>query len=210
MAYIFGAGDETGQFGFKFDRGATAYFVFTVILTNEPHLVREGVTQLRRELRLAETTEFKFHSTPHAFRLRFYQHARWWPLVARSLFIDKRELPMKFKQMPSWEFYGFCVAQLLSRLPAEELDNTTLVLDEFGPPAVTLRAVREQLRQQGLWGHRQRAFKKIAFQRSHSEAIIQVADMFGGAVYRWVLENDDAYYRAVQEQMLVWEYRAGK
>lgn len=208
MAYSFAAGDEVGQAGFKFERGSTEFFAVTLILTNHPQTIWEGLRRLRSELGLSSATEFKFHSTPHQFRLTFLDRAKGWPMAVRSLYVNKRLLPADFRGLDSWKFYGYFVAQLLGRLPREELGQTTLVLDEFGPPRSTLRAVREQLRLLRLWGGKAGPIKRITFRRSRSEATIQAADMCGGSIYRWVTQADDTYYRRIQSKALIWEYRS--
>ena len=210
MSYSFAAGDEVGRIGFKFERGSTEFFVVTIVLTNDPQAVRESVARLRGDLRLSSRTEFSFHSTPHPYRLAFLERARTWLLTARCLYVDKRLLPAEFRSMAGWDFYGYFMAQLLDRLPVGDLGKTTLVLDEFGPAQLTLRAVREQLRRLGLWGGKDRAIKRIAFRRSQSEDVIQVADMIGGAVYRRVTEGDETYFRLVKNTTLLWEYRSLK
>jgi hypothetical protein len=207
MPYSFGAVDEVGQIGFKFEQGSTMFFAATVVLTNEPQTIRDNLVRLRENLKLPLTTEFKFHSTPHSFRLAFLQSASTWPLTARCLYVDKRLLPPDFRRMSSSSFYAFFLAQLLDRLPVGELGNTTLVLDEFGPSQLTLRAVREALRRLGLWGGKTRLLKRMVFRRSRSEGVIQVADVISGAIYRWLTEGDAAYYGLIQNKVLVWEYR---
>ncbi|MFQ5615231.1 MAG: DUF3800 domain-containing protein [Anaerolineales bacterium] len=102
------------------------------------------------------------------------------------------------------------MAQLIDRLPVGELGDTALTLDEFGPKKLTLRSIREPLRQLGLWGSKPRLLKRIAFRRSQSETLIQVADMYSGAIYRWLTSEDDAYYRLIKTKTLVWEYRPTK
>src|SRR5437016_887295 len=113
--YSFGAGDEVGQVGFKFERGSTEFFILTLVLTNEPQFVRDELDRLRSRLRLPAKTEFKFHSTPRSLRVAFLEEGKTWPLVARSLCVNKRLLPMDFRRLKSWEFYSFFMARLLDR-----------------------------------------------------------------------------------------------
>jgi len=95
-------------------------------------------------------------------------------------------------------------------MPVGELSRTTLVLDEFGPPKLTLRTIRERLRRRGLWGGKAALLKRMVFRRSRSEGVIQTADMLGGAIYRWLSEGDETYYRLIKSKTLVWAYRPVK
>jgi len=210
MPYSFAAADEAGQTGFKFDHGSTRLFAISIVLTNEPQPIRDDLDHLRRQLGLSGATEFKFHSTPHLSRLAFLERAATWPFAARMLYVDKRFLPVDFHRLKSWEFYAWLVAELLDRLPVGDLGRTTLILDEFGASRLTLHAIREHLRRRGLWGGSASLLKRIAFRRSQSEAVIQVADMLGGAIYRWLTEGDETYYRLVKSKTLVWAYRPAR
>jgi hypothetical protein len=210
MAYSFGAVDEAGQTGFKFAHGSSRLFAVTIVLTNEPQHIRDSLERVRRQLGLADGVEFKFHSTPHSYRLKLLEPAATWPLAVRVLSVDKTRLPPGFHRLKSWEFYAFVVAKLLNHLPVGELERTTLVLDEFGPPRLTLHLIREHLRQRQLWGEKAYLIKRLTFRRSHSEGLIQVADMCGGAIYRWLAAGDETYYRLIQDKAMVWAYHPGK
>ena len=104
MPYSFAAADEVGQTGFKFEHGSTRLFAVTIVLTNQPQVIRDSLDRLRRELGLPSGTEFKFHSTPHPFRLTFLERAATWPLVVRALYVDKSFLSLDFRGLKSWEF----------------------------------------------------------------------------------------------------------
>jgi hypothetical protein len=210
MTYSFAAVDEVGQTGFKFTHGSSRLFAITLVLTNEPQCIRDGLERARRQIGLTGGTEFKFHSTPHGIRLKLLEQAATWPLVVRVLAVDKTRLPLEFRRLKSWEFYAFFVAELLNHLPVGELGRTTLVLDEFGPLQLTLRLIREHLRQRQLWGEKTHLLKRLTFRRSHSESLIQAADLCGGAIYRWLADGDETYYRLIRDNALVWAYHAGK
>ncbi len=206
MPYSFAAVDESGQTGLEVERGSTRSFAVTIVLTNAPQTIRDNVESLRRDLKLRDGIEFKFRGPPYSTRLAFLASAVTWPLVARTLYIDKQLLPVDLYRLKSWEFYGYFMADLLEHLPVGELGNTTMALDEFGPPKLTLRAIRGYLRQSGL----DQLIKRIAFKQSCDDDMIQVADMFGGAIYRWLTDGDETYYRLIQSKTLVWAYHPPK
>jgi len=210
MTYSFGAIDEVGQTGFKFAHGSSRLFAISLALTNEPQRIRDNLERARRQLGLASGVELKFHSTPHGLRLKLLEQMAAWPLAVRILGVDKTGLPLDFHRLKSWEFYAFFVAELLNRLPVGELERTTLALDEFGPPRLTLHLIRAHLRQRQLWGEKSYLIKRLAFRRSHREDLIQVADLCGGAIYRWLADGDETYYRLIRDKALVWAYHPGK
>jgi hypothetical protein len=210
MNYRFGVGDEAGQTGFKFESGSTQYFVVTLLFTSDLQTIQTEVAHLHHLLGVSSSLEFKFHSTPRHSRLTFIERAMTLPIAIRSLYVDKHKLPIDFRAMRRWEFYSFFVAQLLSRIPAGELNNTTLIFDEFDKGQTTSTDLRKRLRLLGLWGQHPSLIRRILFRRSHSESAIQVADMLGGAIYRWLTQSDDTYYRLLKSNLLLWEYRGGK
>lgn len=207
MAFVFAAGDETGQTGFRFDSGSTELFVITLILTNDQEAIGKSIQQVKLDIGLSDLKEFKFHDTPHRFRLQFFNSLQHREFVVRSLFVRKKLLSEKFSGMKSWEFYGFFLTRLLDKLPYDELYETTLIMDEFGPTRATTREIRESLRKLELWSNSSTHIKNIIARRSQSEPMIQVADMCGGAIYRWLATGDDTYYRIIKRKTLLWEFR---
>lgn len=210
MAFAFAAGDETGQTGFRFDSGSTELFVITLILTNNQEVIANSIQQIKFDIGLPNLKEFKFHDTPHKFRLHFFNSLQNHEFVVRSLFVEKRLLPDRFSGIKSWQFYGFFIASLLDKLPYQEINNTTLIMDEFGPVKATTREIRESLRKLELWSESSDPIKNIIMRRSQSEPVIQVADMCGGAIYRWLATGDDTYYRIIKRKTLLWEFRHPK
>ena len=75
------AGDEAGDSGFHFNRGATRYFVMALIGTRRPETLQEALRQLRENNSLPAGYEFSFHDTTSR-RLRDSRAARpYWCMV---------------------------------------------------------------------------------------------------------------------------------
>ena len=55
------AGDESGDVSFNFAKGASRYFVVTVIATQRPDELRGLLEKLRRDSKLPERYEFDYH-----------------------------------------------------------------------------------------------------------------------------------------------------
>lgn len=210
MPYRYAGGDEAGDTGFKFEKGSTPLFLISLLLTDDPFVIDEQIVRLRSRLGIAARTEFRFHSTPRAHRLAFLSTLATCNLAVRVLFVDKRSLPIEFRRVKSWDFYAFFMCELLDRLPMGELGGTILHLDDFGPRKVTLRALRQRLKQIGLADSEVKLLKRIAFKRSRGEVLLQAADMVAGAVYRWLNKGDSTYFDLIRSKVLVWEYRPSR
>ncbi|MBI4769076.1 MAG: DUF3800 domain-containing protein [Chloroflexi bacterium] len=204
--YDYAFGDESGQAGFKFERGSTEWFVFTVLLTNQSAGLRTYTAEFRARAGLHATAELKFHSTPDQLRSQYLTGLLRYDIAIRAVFVHKPALPIEFSQMKSWDFYAFFVGNLLGRLPVGELGNTKLVLDEYGPVEVTARAVRRRMRK--LWPEsRHSLIRRVGFKRSSAHDGLQATDMVGGAIYRWLAENDRRFLTIIQPKTVLWEYR---
>ena len=60
VVYTF-AGDEAGDVSFRFDRGASRYFVMALVGTPAPAQLRQTLDRVRSQQHLPVDFEFKFH-----------------------------------------------------------------------------------------------------------------------------------------------------
>lgn len=200
-------GDEAGDTGLTLTSQASRFFLVTLLLLDDPEPLRQRVVRLRRELGWPTHVEFKFHKTSSAYRRVFLMALEPYDFVVRSLYVDKLTLPLHSRQMKSGEFYAFCFGELFRHIPAGELGQTILTLDQFGAPRATLRELRRCLRKQG---HPSRPFKKISLRRSKGDNLLQVTDMVSGAIYRELTRGDGSYLDLVRSKVCVWELSAQK
>ena len=199
------AGDEAGDVGFAFGKGASRYFVMAVIGTAAPDDLRGVLQEIRLDARLTEKYEFGFHSLSSArLRQRVFErlsHARFdaWAVV-----VDKTTLPDSFKLMSGLEFYLYFVTELLPLIPAEKRAGGTLILDEFGATARMRTELRRVMQLRGI----PRQFRRVHIRRSQSEPLIQVADLVAGALLRRDSGKDAAAFGYVEKKLRrVLEYR---
>jgi len=205
--YRYAFGDEAGDTGFAFERGSTRYFVLLLLLLDEPEPLRDRIDRLRQQLGLPYGVEFKFHKTSNANRQAFLKALRPYPFVGRALVVDKPRLSAKWRQMRDVEFYAHCFAELVDRMPAGELGETILVLDQYGAPTTTLRELRRRLKARTV-DQSFRPFKRVSLKRSKGENLIQCADMVVGALMRELSEGDNSFFDLVRDKVMVWEYES--
>lgn len=103
--------------------------------------------------------------------------------------------------MKTVEFYAFCFRGLVERIPAGELANTILILDQFGSAKATMRELRRQIR-----ALQPPPFKKITFRRSKGESLVQCADIVAGAILRKVAAGDDSFFDLVKDRVTLWPF----
>lgn len=192
------AGDEAGDVSFNFAKGASRYFVTTLIATQSPETVRQLLADLRQESRLAENYEFKFHRmTSESIRERVFTALAKAEFEAWSIMADKTLLPMTFRAMNGLEFYLYFVTELISTIPVEKMQNGTLILDEFG----TTPNMRSELRRIMEARNIPRQFKRIMIRESKNESLIQVADLVAGAILRRDTKHDTGAYDLISRKM---------
>ncbi len=195
--YHYGFGDETGEAGFRFDRGSSSFFVAGLVLTNRPDDLRNYVSDFQHRLGLNPMDEISFHRSPDRNRVAFLQGLLDYDLVIRALVVNKASLSAELGILKRTEFYVWAFGELLARI-SNELNSATITLDEFGSSDATVDALRRALRQRLSGPAFRQHIRRIRARRSQSEAVLQIADMVTGAVYRHITTGVDRFYRVVQ------------
>lgn len=185
------AGDEAGDVSLNFGKGASRYFVPVFIVTQSPDGLRQTLADLRQELRLRETHEFKFHKMASTtIRSQVFSTLAHADFQAFALMVDKTTLPKIFETLESLEIYMHFVTELLGMIPSELQQDATLILDEFG----STPDLRTELRRTMMKRHMPRLFKRVLVRSSDRESLIQVADLVAGSIMRRDTQHDsDAF-----------------
>lgn len=192
------AGDESGDPSFNFRHGASSHFVFTIVATAEPDVLRGCLDHVRRERGLPVYFEFSYHELTSA-RLReaVFEALSQEQFSAWVIVVDKQVLPDYFRSGGGRQFYAFFVSELIRLIPEEKREGAILILDQFDPAGRALNELKRLLKYRGI----RRGFVKMTNARSRSEALVQVADLVAGAVLRSVTRRDMAAYRQIQDKI---------
>ncbi|RLC96976.1 MAG: hypothetical protein DRI77_07845 [Chloroflexi bacterium] len=205
LPYHFAFGDEAGDTGLKFDRGSSTSFVSAVLLTNDPDNLRAYVCDFRRSLSLRDTGELSFHRTPDRNRITFLQGLAHLNLGAYALIVDKQTLLPELRGLEKLAFYTTFFTALLLRLIPDELEQSTVILDEFGNKDTTIMALRQHLKR-AYGGHIRPFVRRLTARRSRSEPALQAADMVAGAVFRYVTQGDARFYEIIEPHTRLWKW----
>jgi len=194
------AGDEAGDVSFRFSRGATRHFVVAIIGTQQPEAWRAALADLRRRHNLPAGYEFGFHrTTARRLRAALFETVGGLDFRAWAVVVDKTKLSGSFRIMPSRLFYVYAVTRSVESIPLHWRENATLLLDEFDRSGKTLAELKRALKLLDI----QRGFKRIRSRRSHSDALIQIADSIAGAVLCLYSKQDDRAYRRFESKFEV-------
>src|SRR5690349_2159900 len=132
------AGDESGDVSFNFTKGASRYFVVTVIATQFPDELRKLLDKVRQDSKLPMRYEFGYHKlSSEQLRKRVFSVLSSAEFDVWAILVDKAVLPEAFKAMSGLDFYLYFVSELICQIPANIRNGGTLILDEFGYPDQT-------------------------------------------------------------------------
>lgn len=192
------AGDEAGDISFAFEKGASRYFVVAMIATPKPNDLRQLLAQVREEAHLPTQFEFKFnHFASAKLRTRTLEALAHAPFEGWAIIVDKTNISSAFKVMRHYEFYLFFVTELLQKIPEDEREGATLILDEFGSAKQLHTELNRFMKAREIPRH----FKHIQVRRSRSEPLIQVADIVAGALLRRDSIGDADAFEILQKRI---------
>ena len=171
--------DESGDPGFKLDRGSTRHFVAAMVVfhdLDEAEACAKTIADLRIALRLA--TEFKFNKCSTTIKDAFFKAVAKHRFEVRALVVDKTLIRSENLKRSDERFYGYFVKNLL-RFDGGTLQNASIKIDGSGD--------REFKRELGAYLRKnlpQNAVRKVKFADSGRDSLIQLADMAVGAIAR--------------------------
>jgi hypothetical protein len=190
--------DESGDASLNFRKGASRYFVISVVATQFPDSLRNYLENIRRNLSLADHYEFGFHKLSSVkLREKVFTALSMADFEAWAILVDKALLGEELRSMTGLERYLFFVAELIKEVPEEKRAGGTLILDEFGYPDKTKDELKRILKARNI-AH---GFRRISIRRSQSEPLIQIADLVAGAIWRRDTHNDTGAYEIIERKI---------
>jgi len=181
MSVLTVAADESGDVSFSFAKGASRYLCIAAISTDQPDALRHSLVNFRSKSGLSDQFEFKFSAlSTNLLRKRTFAFLAEQDFEGWAVVVDKTSLSDAFKVMHSLEFYLFFMTEVIRLIPEEKRLNATLILDEYGSPTKTKTELRRVLRARSVTP----AFRQTRIARSHTEPLLQIADLVAGAIVR--------------------------
>ncbi len=191
--------DESGDPGLKISQGSSEYFVITLVMF-EDHEEAEAadlrIELLKRELSLPPTFEFHFYDNRPSTRKAFLQAVSPYNFFYFGIVINKKKLYGEgFKFSDS--FYKYA-SSLVFENAKGYLRNAIVVFDKCGSKTFRGQLTKYLKRRMNEEGSNP-LIKKVKTQHSHSNNLIQLADMVCGAIYRFYnpAKKDRKEYRKI-------------
>jgi len=198
--------DESGDSGFRLDKGSTAVFAVAMVIF-EDHgqaaVCDEAIRTLQAKLGIKP--EFKFSKSSVDVRDQFFAVVAPFDFRVRALVVRKELIHSGHLRSSKEDFYRFFVKSMV-RFDNGRLENARVIIDGSG----------ERTFRQDLQTHLKRhcsdgAIKNIRMKASHSDPLVQLADMCVGAVarsYRTDRADAGRWRRALRGKLDdVWDFK---
>ena len=200
--------DESGDPGFKLDKGSSQVFVLSVVAFKDAAASKHAgdeITALMGTERVKP--EWKFSKTRDVSRDVFFEAAAAWDFQCRSVVVQKNAITSHHLRTKPRRFYNYFTKMMFEH-DGGLLTGAKVVLDGTGD-----RRFRKE-----LVGYMRRelpkgTIKKFDFRASHKDPLVQLADMCAGAIARSYSDTrrDGAKWRNMLERSGcindVWEFR---
>lgn len=179
--------DESGDAGRKTNAGSSKFFIVTTVVfsdRDEAQKCDARISRLRIELGMSGQKEFHFNKDNHEVRSRFLSAVAEFDFQYSSLVLNKNGLTGPGFSVKE-SLYKYAVHLAFSNILGS-LRDATVVFDrcggrEFGRQLKTY--LRKKIRKQSANEPHQH-LKKIRSEKSHTNNLLQMADMVCGAVAR--------------------------
>jgi hypothetical protein len=183
--------DESGDTGFKFDRGSSRYFVVTLLLVDDPVPLHAAIERLRDALRYSRNVEFKFSKSSERVRREFLAAISPEKFEVRALIVDKQQLARE--QLRDKETFYNLFVRLVLDYDFGSIREAILILDESVRSKRAKEGLRTYLRRMLSLNETAPKLSKIIYHRSHTDYLLQVSDMVCGAIYAAYNKGDGSY-----------------
>lgn len=198
--------DESGDPGFKLNRGSTASFTAALVAfrdRDQARTAQEAIEKLAQRLRVHP--EFKFSKCRPEVRDAFFAAVLPYDFCVRAIVVLKERIYSHHLRSDKEAFYSFFVKSML-KFDDGLLRSARIVIDGSGD--------RDFKRELGAYFRRhlgQGRVQSIQFNDSESDRLVQLADMCAGAIARSFKagRSDRARWRDMLDHKIedIWEFK---
>jgi len=200
--------DDSGDPGFKLQKGSSSVFVIVLVIFDDTLIVEEtalALKKLRRELKFPDAMEFKFHKSRKEIKRKFLQVCAKYSFKVRAIVVKKENIYSNFLRSSTDSFFNYVVMQVL-RNSGKNIRRAKLKFDKRGE-----KRIRDELRaylSRELDNKRNNVFSDLKFVDSKQNILIQLADMVAGCIASYHKGKDKELYKIIQKRLDdVWEFK---
>jgi len=203
--------DESGDAGFKFDKGSSTHFVVALVLFSDKHEALKAdnhISEIRKQLNLHSEFEFHFHKLRKRFCEHFFIEIKSFDFQYFGIVIDKTKIDAS-RFSSSQVFYNFA-CELVCLKAKENLFQATVVIDgkksrEFKTKLGNYLKKNVNDKDSGVFH-----IKKVKMQDSAKNNLLQLADMICGTIARSFKNTENYRQIIIEKEVLVEEFQDKK
>jgi hypothetical protein len=200
--------DDSGDPGFKLEKGSTRYFVVLLLIFDDETDAEKATAKikaLKQTLNFSENEEFKFHKSSRDVRVEFLRAINDCKFKVHALIIDKTLIQSEGFKSSKTSFYSHAIQTALERAK-ESIFEADIWIDGGGGRIFKRNFttyLRQRLNTQG-W----KIVESCRIVDSRGNTLIQMADMIAGAIRRShdSSKNDHALYKSIIKKHIVREW----
>lgn len=205
--------DESGDLGNKPEKGSSRFFTIALVMFDTPRLAQacqEAIERLHVSLGMPDQYEFKFHDDSHNRRLALLSVVQRHDFHCYTFTLNKTSprLTSPGLRQRSAGYKWVCKTAFANAAP--DLKLATVVIDGSGD-----RRFRQEMSgylRRHINESNERQIAKVKIGRSHSDALLQLADYVAGVTNRWyegkpgaeVYESYESYLRSKRRSARKW------
>ena len=200
--------DDSGDPGFKIEKGSSAVFVIAMVIFSDNLVAEEtalALKKLRRELKFPDRMEFKFHKSRIEIKRKFLQTCSKYSFKVRAIVVKKENIYSNFLRINTNSFFNYVVMQVL-RNSGNNIRRAKLMFDKRGE-----KRIRDELRvylSRELDNKRKKVFSDLKFVDSKQNILVQLADMIAGCIASYYKKKNKELYKIIQRRLEdVWEFK---
>ncbi len=202
--------DDSGDPGFKFDKGSSTHFVIACIVFDDNLDAEETalrIKRLRRSLGWRDDHEFKFNKASKDIRLAFLNEIKSCKFRVRAIVADKSIIRSVELRRNKNKFYNYMIKEVLSK-SAGKITDGRIRLDGHEDRSYKKAAItyfRQQANPDGS------IIKDMKFVNSKNDNLIQLADMVAGSLLRTTQKrktDSDIYLKVINKRIEdIWYFK---
>jgi len=176
--------DDSGDPGFKLEKGSTSHFVIGMVLFDdelEAEKTAVAIKELKRELNFGENVEFRFFKTRNDIKIKFLKKINKFDFKIRSLVVDKSIIRSEELNSNKNSFYAYFIKEVLKNSNDTILDAKVRI--DGGGNLIFRRNLLTYLRRE-LNSQERKIMKNCKMVDSKGNVLIQMADMIAGSIRR--------------------------
>ncbi len=202
--------DESGDLGFRFERGSTRYFTMALVVFETSEAAKrcqEAIEGFAERLNLSRRYEFHFHSDSHERRLAFLSTVARQDFFCYTFTLDKTSPRLTGQGFRHRDSGYKWVCRIALENTGDDLQDASIIIDGSGDRRFR-QQIRDYLRRELNSTLRQR-IKGVQVSRSTSDPLIQLADYVAGVTNRLYegkagVDQYEAYLRRKRRSQRKW------